>query len=267
MAYCMTWELVGSRAPKSWDLIHAFVAKEGSFAERERWAMELYEESSPSAQEERSVVSRIESFLLKPRDVAYFRAGILSLLPEALRHAAESHSMMRSFAMPSDYGKLKTWVMGWRLASYAKPHVTVSPLAEREADFARFLELPFFLQGFRRYWQAKPKYRNSRQTRTLVCRAAILSQIIQADESTDFEQWTLHMAGDCHFSEQTRGELIILTQEMSVFSYEAEELAYRFLIDAREIDQRNIVNFIKRFSGELSEFSKEFMQCMLFDGE
>lgn len=267
MAYCMTWELAGTRAPKHWGLIHALVGEAGRFNERERWVVELYEEGSPSAQEERSILSRIEAYLVQPRDVAYFRAGILNLLPEALREAAISHSMMRSLAMPSDYGKLKTWVMGWRIARYSRPQVPVLPLAEREADFERFLELPHFVEAFRRHWRAPPKYRNGRQTRTLVCRAAALGQMVQVDESIDFDQWTTHMAEDCHFSEQTRNELMLLTEEMSVFSYEAQELAYRFLIDAREIDQRNIRNFIKRFNRELSDFAQDFVRGMQFDGE
>ena len=136
MAYCLTWELAGSRARNCWAMIRAFIAGENGLNERQRWTLELYEEGPPSAQEERSIRSRMDAYVAQPRDVVYFRSGILNLLPGTLREAAGGHSFMHGLSMPSsDYGKLKSWVMQWNLGRFKAPEVRAFPLAEREEDF------------------------------------------------------------------------------------------------------------------------------------
>jgi hypothetical protein len=264
----MTWELAGSRARGYWEGIHSFVAGENDLDERQRWMLELYEEGPPSAQEERSIRSRIDVYLIQPRDVAYFRSGILNLLPETLREAAAVHSFMRGLAMPpSDYGKLKSWVMNWKLARFKAPQVRALPLAEREVDFNRFLELPYFVESFRQFWRVAPKMRSNRRTRVLVCIGAALSQMVRVDDTVDFDLWTDRLAAVCHLTGQTRHDLRILIDEMADVSYDVQELAYRLFVDAREIDQQNLMNFIERYSDELSDLAPELARGMQFDAK
>ena len=266
MAYCMTWELAGARASEHWSEIHAFVTGENALGERQRWTIELYEEGPPTAQEERSIRSRIDAYLLQPRDVAYFRSGILNLLPEGLREAAATHSFMHGLAMPStEYGKLKSWVMRWKVARYQAPQVRVLPMAEREEDFSRFLEQPYFVESFRRFWRVAPKRRNNRRTRVLVCIGAALSQMVRVDETVDFDLWTGRLTASCHFTSQTRDDLRSLIDEMSDVSYDVQELAYRLFVDARAVDQQNLRGFIVRYGDELSALAPELACSMQFD--
>jgi len=262
----MTWELVGTRAKEHWSKIHAFLADGNALSERQRWIVELYEEGAPTAQEERSIRSRINAYLLQPRDVAYFRSGILNLLPDSLRGAAEAHSFMHGLAMPStEFGLLKSWVMSWKVARFQAPQARVLPLAEREADFSRFLEQPYFVESFRKFWRVAPKCRSNRRTRVLVCISAALSQMVRVDEAVDFDLWTNRLAATCHFTEQTREDLRSLIDEMSNVSYDVQELAYRLFVDAREIDQRNLQSFIERYGDELSDLAPELARSMQFN--
>lgn len=266
MAYCMTWELAGTRASEHWSGIQAFVSGENSLGELQRWTIELYEEGPPTAQEERSIRSRIDAYLLQPRDVAYFRSGILNLLPEGLREAAATHSFMHGLAMPStEYGKLKSWVMRWKTAQYQAPKVRVLPLAEREQDFSRFLEQPYFVESFRQFWRVAPKCRTNRRTRVLVCIGAALSQMVRVDETVDFDLWTGRLTAACHFTSQTKDDLRSLIDEMSNVSYDVQELAYRLFVDAREVDQQNLQGFIDRYRDELSALAPELARSMQFD--
>ena len=266
MAYCMTWELAGSRAKEHWANIHAFLSGKNALNEQQRWMVELYEEGAPTAQEERSIRSRMDAYLLQPRDVAYFRRGILNLLPEPLRAAAEAHSLMHGLAMPStEFGTLKSWVMRWKLTQFHAPKVRELPQAEREADFGRFLEQPYFVESFRKFWRIPPKRRGNRRTRVLVCIGAALSQMVRVDETVDFDLWTDRLTVACHFTEQTREDLRSLIDEMSNVSYDVQELAYRLFVDAREVDQRNLQSFIDHYGDELSALAPELARSMQFN--
>ncbi|WP_162030793.1 MULTISPECIES: hypothetical protein [unclassified Lentimonas] len=266
MAYCMTWELTGTRAKYHWSKIHALLAGENGLSERQRWAIELYEEGAPTAQEERSIRSRIDAYLLQPRDVAYFRCGILNLLPDQLRRGAEAHSLMHGLVLPStEFGLLKSWVMSWKSPRVQAAQARVLPLAEREADFGHFLEQPHFVVSFRKFWRVAPKCRSNRRTRVLVCIGAALSQMVRVDETVDFDLWTDRLAVTCHFTEQTRVDLRLLIDEMSNVSYDLQELAYRLFVDAREIDQRNLQSFMNHYGDELSALAPELARSMQFN--
>jgi hypothetical protein len=266
MAYCMTWELAGTRAQDHWSGIRAFLTSGNALSEQQRWAIELYEEGAPTAQEERSIRSRIDAYLLQPRDVAYFRSGILNLLPDQLREAATGHSFMHGLAMPPpELGLLKSWAMSWKVARFHAPQVHVLPLAEREADFDRFLEQPHFVVSFRKFWRVAPKCRGNRRTRVLVCIGAALSQMVRVDDAVDFDLWTDRLTVACHFTEQTREDLRSLIDEMSNVSYDVQELAYRLFVDAREIDQRNLQSFISQYLDELSALAPELARSMQFN--
>jgi len=266
MAYCMTWELAGTRATAHWSEIHAFITGENALGELQRWTIELYEEGPPTAQEERSIRARIDAYLLQPRDVAYFGSGILQLLPESLREAAATHSLMHGLAMPStEFGTLKSWVMGWKTAQYHAPQVRALPLAEREQDFSRFLEQPYFIEGFRQFWRAAPKRRSNRRTRVLVSLGAALSQMVRMDEAADLDLWAERLTASCHFTSQTKDDLRSLIDEMCAISYDVPELAYRLLVDAREIDQQNLHGFIRCYRHQLSALAPELARHMQFD--
>jgi hypothetical protein len=265
MAYCMTWELAGTRASAHWSDIHAFIAGENALSELQRWTIELYEEGPPTAQEERSIRARIDAYLLQPRDVAYFGSGILKLLPEGLRGTAATHSLMHGLAMPStEFGTLKSWVMGWKTAQYHAPQVRALPLAEREQDFSRFLEQPYFIESFRQFWHVAPKWRTNRRTRVLVCIGAALSQMVRIDKVADFDLWAERLTASCHFTSETKDDLRSLIDEMWAISYDVPELAYRLLVDAREIDQQNLHGFIRCYRDQLSAMAPELARNMQF---
>ena len=268
MAYCMTWELAGSRARNHWGGIRSFVSGENHLDERQRWTLELYEEGPPSAQEERSIRSRIDAYLVQPRDVLYFRTGILNLLPDVLREAAGVHSFMHGLTAPANgYGKLKSWGVSWSLGRSKVSQVRTLALAEREEEFNRFLELPYFVESFRRFWQVAPKMRSNRRTRVLICIGAAMSQMIRVEDSVGFELWTHRLATISHYGLQTKQDLCRLIDVMNGVSYDLQELAYRLLVDARVIDQQNLERFIKLYSDELSKLAPELASRMRFGGE
>ena len=261
----MTWELAGTRATAHWSDIHAFIAGENALGEMQRWTIELYEEGPPTAQEERSIRARIDAYLLQPRDVAYFGSGILKLLPEGLREAAATHSLMHGLAMPStEFGTLKSWVMGWKTAQYHAPQVRTLPLAEREQDFSRFLEQPYFIESFRQFWRVAPKRRSNRRTRVLVSLGAALSQMVRMDEAADLDLWAERLTASCHFTSQTKDDLRSLIDELCAISYDVPELAYRLFVDAREIDQQNLPGFIRCYRDQLSALAPELARSMQF---
>ncbi|MFP4167023.1 MAG: hypothetical protein ACLFUF_07665 [Opitutales bacterium] len=257
LSYCMTWELAGPRAPEHWADLRAYAASEGCLGEGERWAAELYEEGPPSAQEERSILARIESFLTGPCDVDRVRNAVLNLLPEELRTAAKGHSLLSGLKASGGYGKFKAWATPRRFFRKRASDVEPAPQANREAEFSRFLEFPHAIHAFRRFWRVDPKKRDNRRTRVLVCLGAALSQMLPFDEAGDLETWMDRFAEICAVTEQTKHDLLSLVREMQSFSYDAHELAYYLLVDARGIDKRNLLRFIQEHKDRLSDFAGE----------
>ena len=265
LAYCATWEVAGSRAPEHWEGIRHYLEEEAGLEERQRWAAELYEEGPPTAQEERSVQYRIEDGFNGPRDALAFRERVLALVPEALRTTVAGHSLLRHLEAPREFGRLKQWLAQWRLAGPGRRRFVAQPLAEREADFLRFLELPFAVEGFRRFWHQAPKYRNNRQTRVLVCVAAALGQLVGAAESADIREWAARLAAGCAFSDQTRDDIAGLAEEMSAYFYDPEELAYRLVVDAKPIDKQNLREFVRTHRPRLSDSADELMRGLALE--
>ena len=268
LAYCLTWELAGTRARGQWQLIACFVAAENRLNQRQRWMLELYEEGPPSAQEERSLRSQIEIYLLQPRDVAYIRAGILSLLPESLRPAAEAHSLMRGLSVQSsEYGKLTSWVFNSNRRRLKMAPASSVALAEREQEFNRFLELPYFVESFQGFWRVAPKRRSNRRTRVLLCLGAVMSQMVRGDDAASCELWAGRLAAMCHLGAQTKHDICRLMRQMHAGSYDVQELAYRLLVDARAIDQQNLQRFITVYAGQLSSYATELLRHLRFAAE
>ncbi len=262
LAYCLTWELAGPRAASAWGGIREYADADGGLGERSRWMAELYEESPPSAQEERSLMRRLEPMLQTGREVKRLRDELLALLPEAMRESAAGHSLMRPLSVPSEYNKLKAWLLGKQVSAQRLRIVGETSLAEREVEFERFLEQPFFLEGFRRFWRHPPKFRTNRQTRVLLTLAAALSQMIELEQVADFSMWKKRLAEDCHFTDQTQDDLSYLVEHMADFSYDPQELAYRLFVDAKDADKRNLRGFMEHYSKELSAFCADFRKGM-----
>lgn len=259
LAYCLTWELAGTRAPEHWDKIRDYVRSGGYIVERQQWTTELYEEAPATAQEERSILARVETLIVRPQDIGRFRDRVLALLPEPMRQSAAGHSLLRRVAVPTDHSKLKAWLVA-RTPRRFPPLSQSFPLGEREVEFDRFLELPYFLEAFRKFWEVPPKYRNNRQTRALICIGAVLSHSIPAPETGNIEKWSTRLADTCHYSPQTQEDLFVLIDAMSGFSYDTQELAYHLSVDAKSVDNENLRTFIRRHSDELTDFASEFVR-------
>ncbi len=260
MGYCLTWEITGARANQHWQGIRDYIAGSATLSDMDRWVCELYEESSPTAQEERSILSRIEERLDSPQRAASFRNAILSILPVPLTDAALKHRLMNSLTSVEDYGRIRSWLIEHKLASFRPTPKYRVPLAEREADFIRFIEHPYFLEGFRRFWHAKPKKRNNKQMRVLLCASAALSQLITCHEASEVREWARRLGLIGSYSEQTQEDVSSLCLEMLDESYDAQELAYRILVDAREVDRRNLEIFCERYADELSDFAQDLVR-------
>lgn len=99
-SYCLTWEICGARASQHWQDIRDYIQQSQALSEMERWTCELYEESSPTAQEERSILSRINARLDHPRVVVIYRKAILDLLPGYIAETASKHRLMNSLILP-----------------------------------------------------------------------------------------------------------------------------------------------------------------------
>ena len=260
LAYCAVWEVAGYRAPENWGRIRFFLEEEAGLDERQRWAAELYEEAAPSAQEERSLQYRIEAHFSGPRDALAFRERVLALVPEAMHTTVAGHSLLRHLETPREFSRLKQWLAHWRLVGPGRRRFTALPLAEREAEFQRFLELPFVVEAFRRFWHRPPKYRNNQQTRVLVCVAAVLSQMVGVGESADMREWASRLSASCAFSDQTRDDIAGLAEDMSANFYDIEELAYRLVVDAKAVDKRNLREFVRTHRSRLADCSDELLR-------
>jgi hypothetical protein len=263
LAYCLTWEIAGSRAPGFWEELRAFKDRCDLLDEKELWMSELYEESSPTAQEERSILARIEARLDHPRAVLGFRKEILGILPASIRDAAEKHRLMKALVLPRAQGRVRTWLNQYKMAS-AKTHPERGnlPLAEREAEFIRFLEYPHFLEGFRQYWKQAPKVRNGRETRQLLYFAAAFSQMVHCEETAEFEAWSRRFARACSFSAQTESDTLELGLEMLDQSYDAQSLAYRIFVDVNEVNRANLIQFCRKYEDKLTTFSQELVRAL-----
>jgi len=262
MAYCLTWEIGGARASQHWQGIRNFAMTCDALSETERWVCELYEESSPTAQEERSILSRIKARLDHPRVVVTFRQAILNLLPSSIAEAAAKHRLMNSLSVPEGYGRLRSWLSEHKIAGLRPAQPDLAPLAAREADFLRFIESPYFLEGFRKFWQQAPKSRTNQQMRILLCIAASLSQMLACDDSSEWQQWCSRLASIGCYTEQTQADVAELCLAMTSESYDAQELAYRLFADAQAVDRRNIITFCERYTEELGGFARDLVRGM-----
>lgn len=262
MGYCLTWEVGGVRASQYWPGIREYVQQHESFTETERWVSELYEESSPTAQEERSIISRINARLDHPRRAVTFRQSILALLPAPLNEAAAKHRLMNSLALPEGYGRLRSWLAEHKIARLGPEPVELPPLSSREADFQRFIENPYFIEGFRKFWKQAPKYRDNKQTRVLLCVAAALSQMVLCDDAAGLKEWSHRLGRIGSYTEQTRHDVAELSLAMLDESYDAQELGYRLFIDAKEADRKVLVNFYERYNDQMTGFAHDLVRSM-----
>lgn len=262
MAYCLLWEVSGKRSSQHWPAIRDHIENSVALSETERWVCELYEESSPTAQEERSILSRINARLEHPRTVMAFRQSILALIPEELAEVAAKHRLMNSLSVPEGYSLLRSWLAQYKLTKVRPVQTEVAPLAAREADFLRFMEHPYFLEGFRRYWHQAPKSRNNQQVRVLLCVAAALSQMITCDDESELAQWSARLGQITNFTEQTQHDVADLSLKMLNESYDALELGYRLFVDAKEVDRINLTTFCQRYSDELTDFAGDLVRGM-----
>jgi hypothetical protein len=261
MAYSLTWEIGGAHASQHWQGIRAYVQEHHGLTETERWACELYEESSPSAQEERSIMARINARLDHPRRVVDFHKAILRLLPESMAATAAKHRLMNSLALPQGYGRIRSWLAEHQFARL-RPKPELPPLATREADFQSFIEHPYFVEGFRQFWHMPPKYRNNQQARILLCVGAALSQMLPGDDGDKVEEWSHRLGRMGNFTERTREDVVELCQMMFDASYDAQEIGYRLFVDAKEADRTAMVAFCERYADELSGFARELTRAI-----
>ncbi len=259
MAYCLSWEVGGMRASRNWQSIREYVQSHPALSETERWVCELYEESSPTAQEERSILSRINA---RPHHQT-FRKEILGLLPESIKEAAAKHRLMHMITLPGGAGRIRAWLADHKIASLSPEPVDLPPLAAREADFRRFIEHPYFLEGFRKFWHKAPKHRNNQQMRVLLAVSAALSQMVTCDEESDLAEWSRRLGRMGSYTEQSQKDVAELSTAMLDESYDAQELAYRLFVDAEEVDQINLQTFCGRYADELTGFARDFVRGML----
>lgn len=261
MAYSLTWEIAGANASQHWSGIREYVQDHDGLSETERWICELYEESSPSAQEERSILARINVRIDHPRRIVNFHKATLRLLPESLVEAAEKHRLMNSLVLPQGYGRIRTWLSEHKFARL-RPKPGLPALATRESDFRSFIEHPYFIEGFRRFWHVSPKNRNCKQMRVLVCVAAALSQMLPGEGAEQLAEWSERLGRIGNYTEQTRKDVAELCQMMFDASYDAQELGYRLFADAKEADRRAIEAFCERYVDVLTGFARDLVGGM-----
>jgi hypothetical protein len=263
MAYCLSWEIAGARANQHWSVIRDYISQQDGLTEMERWSCELYEESSPTAQEERSIQSRINFRLDHPRAAVKFRRAILKLLPDAIRDTAAKHRLMISLVVPEGYGPVRTWLAERNIAGFSlSAPPALLPLSVREAEFSQFIESPFFLEGYRRYWHQAPKFRNNKQMRVLLSVSASLSQMITFDDIHELKRWCAKLAIIGNYTEQTQLDVAELSLLMAGESFDVHELGYRLLVDAQAVDRQNIITFCDRYADELTDFARELVLAM-----
>ena len=258
MAYSLSWEIAGSNAFQHWSAIRDYVQHHEGLSERERWTCELYEESSPSAQEERSILARINQRIDHPRRIVNFHKAILKLLPKPLVEAAEKHRLMNSLVLPVGYGRIRTWLSEHKLARL-RPTPGLPALAAREAEFGRFIEHPYFIEGFRKFWHHAPENRNCKQTRVLLCMGAALSQMLPGEDAEESAEWSGRLGQVSNFTERTREDVAGLCQMMFDASYDAHELGYLLFADAKEADRDAIEVFCQRYTEELTGFARDLV--------
>jgi hypothetical protein len=262
MAYCLSWELAGARANQSWSVIRDYLDNSPELTDTERWMCELYEESSPTAQEERSILSRLNARILNPQAGIAYRKSILSLLPEALAESAGQHRLIHSLSMQEETGLLRSWLAQYKITTSSPSQSSPLPLAAREADFLQFLEFPSFSVGFRRYWHQAPKYRNNQQTRLLLCVSAAFCQMVACEDASALQAWTERLSRICNYTEQTQTDVYDISLLMLDESYDAQELGYRLFVDAKEVDRNNIIKFCNRYADDLTGFARDLLRGM-----
>jgi len=261
MAYCLSWEIAGANASRHWRGIREYVQHTDGMSEAERWICELYEEIGPSAQEERSILARINRRIDHPRRIVNFHKAILRLLPEAIVEAAAKHRLMNSLVLPQGYGRIRIWLSEHKFARL-RPKPELPAPATREMDFKEFIEHPFFVEGFRRFWHAAPKYRNCKQTRVLLCVSAALSQMLPGESAEALAEWSERLGRMGNYTLQTREDVAELCQMMFDASYDAQELGYRLFADAKEADRAAIEAFCRRYADELTGFARDLVRGM-----
>lgn len=263
--YCLTWEVAGTRAPEQWGLLRQALRTSDELAEHERWAAELYEERLPTAQEERTLLSRLEQVIHSRRQMEEMKALIQSLLPESLRAAAAKHSLLQALQLPQEPSVVQTWLKrsGLHLPATADtPLPWGGCLGEREADFERFLSLPRFEDNFRKYWHSGPKNRSNRETRALVTIGAIFGQSLRIGTPAELEQWTKRLGSGCHYSSQTQIDVLDIAADTAGESYDATELTYRLLADANPQDVTYLKDFIGGHLADMTGFASEMLRLM-----
>lgn len=261
LAYCLTWEIASVRASQYWPGIRDFLQTCERSSEMDRWVCELYEESSPTAQEERSIVARINAQIDQPRNLESCRQAILELLPGSLYPIAEKHRLIHALAGTASSGsRLSLWLAERKITALRPSTSNLPPLAEREADFLRFIESPLFVEAYRKFWHQAPKYRNNQQMRVLICLAASLSQMIGPVDVEALQIWIERLGNLGSYSIQTKRDIAELCLGMTVQTYDAQELAYRLLVDAKEVDRRKLIQFCHHYADDLTEFAQDLVQ-------
>ncbi|MFP4070212.1 MAG: hypothetical protein ACOCVJ_03575 [Verrucomicrobiota bacterium] len=260
MSYCLLWELAGSRISETWDRVRDWSRNEASLSERQRWMVELYEERPPTVQEERSLLARIQASAAQ-RGATGFREGVLELIPSGYRDAAARHSLMAGLTVEQVRGIRRFWRKSTpRPVSVLKRVGGEVSLADREINFIRFLELPYFLDGFRRFWRQPPKFRSNVQTRVLLTLAAALSQMVPVEESEFLGEWIEPLKTYGYYTQATYQDLGELVAEMRLHTYDAQELAYHLLIDAKDADRAGLVRYLETHREHFSAFADTFLR-------
>jgi hypothetical protein len=261
MAYCLSWEISGTRAKQAWSGIREYISMSNDMSDTERWMCELYEESGPTAQEERSIISRLNARIIRPRASLHYQQSILALLPDSFVEVAKKHRLIGSLSFCEEASSLRRWLAQYKISSLpAANAVPLASLSAREHGFLEFIEHPYFLEGFRRYWHQHPKFRNNAQMRVLLCVAAAISQMVTCEDIVAIQSWVCRLSQICHYAEQTQQDLTELSFAMLNESYDAQELAYRLFVDARSVDQTNIITFCQRYADELTGFAHELVR-------
>jgi hypothetical protein len=261
LAYCLTWEIASVRASQYWLRIRDFIKTCERRTEMDRWVCELYEESSPTAQEERSIVARINAQIDQPRSLESYRQAVLELLPGSLYPMVEKHRLIKALACHGgSRGRFSLWLAERKITALRSSAGNLPPMAEREADFLRFIESPLFVEAYRKFWHQAPKYRNNQQVRVLTCLAASLSQMVRLATVEELQVWIERLGCLGSFSIQTQRDLAELCMDMTTHTYDAQELAYRLLVDAQEVDRRKLIQFCYQYADSLTEFAQELVR-------
>ncbi|MEM9227368.1 MAG: hypothetical protein AAGA45_05315 [Verrucomicrobiota bacterium] len=255
LSYCISWEVAGKMSRASWKRLRAKVEEADALGDKDRYIIELYEESRPTVSEEMYLTQRIKRLMPDHGARHHLAKGIVECLPESMHEAAEKHALLREWMTQPRKAKGMTF-FGKKVASTppfrSKLHVPEAPLAEseREEDFAQFLAMPGFERAFAHYWHQPPKNRRNREVRGLVTIAAILSHFFRSEQLDEDSPMRQSLIQDCHFSESTVLELHNIVQQLEGNWYQSTDLAYRLMVDTREADRHSIVNVVKLHNDE-----------------